>query len=76
MELQYSCAGSGVAFPPPVVTTGISSAGRVAHERVYEKYRHDDGALEASSEKGGKLTRAISATTAIGVTTTVEQYYR
>ena len=75
VELQYSgdstvvvaaAAGPGVAFPSPAVTTGISG-GKDAKGRVYEKGR---GEAEAPLEK------RADATMEIGVTTTLEQYYR
>lgn len=77
VELQYSGVAHGVAFPHPVVTTGISG-GRDAHERMYERSRHENVGLEVPSEKTAEMNRGISATTEmeIDVTTTVEQYYR
>lgn len=76
VELQYSGAGSGVAFPLPLVTTGISG-GLDANERRSEKSKHEKNVgLEVASEKAGEVTRVKTATTSIGVTTTVEQHYR
>ena len=80
VELQYSNSKGGVAFPPSVVTTGIF-AGRDAHE----KNRYENAADgDAISEKGTRQGREIgsrggrnhTANGEIGVTTTVEQYYR
>ena len=71
VELQYSngaAAGPGVAFPPSVVTTGIFAGG-------YERSKYEKGGGEAMLEKGqGREGR--NANGEIGVTTTVEQYYR
>ncbi|CAF9927409.1 MAG: hypothetical protein ALECFALPRED_003699 [Alectoria fallacina] len=78
VELQHSGALSAVAFPLSLVTTGISG-GRDAHERNYAKYTHENVGLQVPSEKAGEATQVTSATshqTTIGVTTTVEQYYR
>ena len=80
VELQYSngaSAGLGLAFPPSVVTTGIS-AGRDAHELKYEKSKNEKGGEEFTSDKGQvcEVERGRSANGEIGVTTTVEQYYK
>lgn len=72
VELQYGGfgegggKGGGVAFPSPVVTTGISG-GRG------EVYGREDGGVE---EKGEETGRVRGRGGEIGVTTTVEQYYR
>ena len=75
LELQYSGAGSGVAFPPPLVTTGISG-GRDAHERRYERSRHEHVGSQDPSQTAGEAAPEVSDKATIGVTTTVEQYYR
>ncbi|KAF6220928.1 hypothetical protein HO133_002608 [Letharia lupina] len=72
VELQYSGTVSGVAFPPPLVTTGISG-GRDAHERRDENCRLDNVGPEIPCEKAVDAPREAYA---IGVTTTVEQFYR
>ena len=66
VELQYSGDSTVVAFPSPAVTTGISG-GKDPKGRAYEKGR---GEAEAPLEK------RADATMEIGVTTTLEQYYR
>lgn len=73
VELQYSkAAGPGVAFPRPVVTTGIS-AGSDTREP-----RHENERVEGMSEKGqgGEVGKWRNTKREIGVTTTVEQYYK
>ena len=73
VELQYSkAAGPGVAFPPAVVTTGIS-AGSDTHEP-----RHENERVEGMSEKGQarEIGKWRNTKREIGVTTTVEQYYK
>lgn len=74
VELQYNNgAGPGVAFPPPVVTTGIF-AGHDTQEVGYEKNRYEDERDEGLFKKERQeVRRGISG---IGVTTTVEQYSR
>ena len=71
VELQHSGAAPGVAFPPSLVTTKISTGGG-AHERHAEKRNFESVELEVREEK-----EAGDASRAIGVTTTIrsEQYY-
>ena len=65
VELQYIGAAPGVGFPPPVVTTSIST-GRDRHERDAEK-----AILTAPSGNAGSGNRSIDVTTTIRS----ERYY-
>lgn len=65
VELQYNGAAPGVGFPPPVVTTSIST-GRGRHEGDAEKTF-----LEAPLENAGSGSRLIDVTTTIWS----ERYY-
>ena len=65
VELQYSGAAPGVGFPPPAVTTSIST-GREKHERNAEK-----AVVEAPSDSAGLGSRSIDVTTTIRS----ERYY-
>lgn len=71
VELQHSGAAPGLAFPPTLVTTNISTVDG-AHERHVEKRNFESVKLEVREEK-----KAADASRAIGVTTTIrsEQYY-
>ena len=74
VELQYSGAAPGVAFPPSFVTTGISSGGRDA--QTSEKFEPDMIGRTVPVRNTGEETREARGKNAIGVTTRVEQYYR
>ena len=65
VELQYNGAAPGVGFPPPVVTTNIST-GRDRYEQDPEK-----AILEAPSKNAGSGSRSIDVTTTIRS----ERYY-
>lgn len=65
VELQYNGAAPGVGFPPPVVTTSITT-GRDRHKGDAEK-----AILEAPSENAGSGSRSIDVTTTIRS----ERYY-
>ena len=65
VELQYNGAAPGVGFPPPVVTTSIST-GRDRHERDAEK-----AILKAPSGNTGSGNPSIDVTTTIRS----ERYY-
>ena len=67
LELQYNA----VAFPPALVTTGISG-GPDVHESGYEKARV--GPSEMTTRTGG--CGGVGGMARIDVTTTVEQYCR
>ena len=70
VELQYSGAAPGVAFPPPLVITDIFTEGD-AYQRKIEQCKLESAGLEVSSGKAGEVSRTI------GVTTTIrsERYY-
>ena len=65
VELQCSGAAPGVGFPPPAVTTSIST-GHDKHERNAEK-----AVVEARSDSAGLGSRSIDVTTTIRS----ERYY-